>query len=266
MDRGLKIAISGKGGVGKTTLSSLLCYLFAEDGAVLAIDADPDANLGSALGFDQIELDQITAISTDKDLIKQRTGAEPGVSGQMFTLNPKVDDIPDKYVAERKGVKLLRMGKIPSGGSGCACAGNTLLKQLLRHTVVHRNETVILDMEAGLEHFGRGTAESVDAFIVVIEPGQRSMETAREVIRLAKDIGIEKVFAVVNKVHQGQWEKINSMLNFIPVLGYFPFDTRVIEADLDRLNVYENLPDFVQHARKIKNNLLEEIQTSLILK
>lgn len=266
MEKGLKIAISGKGGVGKTTLSSLLCYLFAEDGPVLAIDADPDANLGSALGFDQAALNQLTAISTDKDLIKQRTGAELGFSGQMFTLNPKVDDIPDKYVVERQGIKLLRMGKIPSGGSGCACSGNSLLKQLLRHTVVHRNETVILDMEAGLEHFGRGTAESVDAFIVVIEPGQRSIETAREIIRLAKDIGVEQVFAVVNKVHPGQWEKIKVMLDFIPILGYFPFDPRVIDADLDRLNVYENIPEFVQDARHIKNNLMELIQTSLISK
>jgi CO dehydrogenase maturation factor len=256
MEKGLKIAISGKGGVGKTTLSAMLCYLFAKDGSVLAVDADPDANLGSALGFDQAALDQLVAISTDKELIKKRTGAEPGLSGQIFTLNPRVDDIPDKYVIERKGVKLLRMGKVSAGGSGCACPENTLLKQLLRHMVVKRNETVILDMEAGLEHFGRGTADSVDAFIVVIEPGQRSIETAKEVIRLAEDIGVKRVFAVVNKVHPGQWDKLSGMLDFIPVLGYFPFDHRVVEADLDRLNVYETLPEFTNYAKQIKNQLV----------
>jgi CO dehydrogenase maturation factor len=260
MEDGLKIAISGKGGVGKTTLSALLSHLFAEDGPVLAVDADPDANLGSALGFDQTILERLVAISTDKELIKQRTGAEPGVSGQIFTLNPRVDDIPDKYVIEKNGVKLLRMGKVASGGSGCACPENTLLKQLLRHMVVKRNETVVLDMEAGLEHFGRGTADSVAAFIVVIEPGQRSIETAREVIRLAKDIGVERVYAVVNKVHPGQWEKVRTMIDFIPVLGYFPFDFRVVEADLDRRNVYETLPEFTEYAKKIKNQLISLLQ------
>lgn len=265
METGLKIAISGKGGVGKTTLSALLSYLFAEEGSVMAVDADPDANLGSALGFEQDVLDKMTAISTDKELIKQRTGAEPGIGGQMFTLNPKVDDIPDKYVAERNGVKLLRMGRVAFGGSGCACPENTLLKQLLRHTVVKRNETVILDMEAGLEHFGRGTAESVDAFIVVIEPGQRSMETAKEIIRLAKDIGVEQVYAVVNKVHPGQGEKVSELLNFIPVLGYFPYDYRIVEADLNRENVYETIPDFVQYARSIKNKLISSIQNCAVV-
>lgn len=264
MDNGLKIAISGKGGVGKTTLSALLSYLFAEDGSVMAIDADPDANLGSALGFSPEVLDEMTAVSTDRELIKQRTGAEPGISGQMFTLNPKVDDIPDKYVVEKNGIKLLRMGKVASGGSGCACPENTLLKQLLRHTVVKRNETIILDMEAGLEHFGRGTADSVDAFIVVIEPGQRSIDTAREIIRLAKDLGVEQVFAVVNKVHPGQWDKIHELLNFIPIIGYFPFDKRVIEADLNRLNVYEALPEFVQFGRSIKEKLISSIQIRVL--
>lgn len=259
MDTGLKIAVSGKGGVGKTTLSSLLCYLFAEEGPVLAIDADPDANLGSALGFEQSVLDKMKAVSTDKDLIKKRTGAEPGVNSQMFTLNPKVDDIPDKYVVERNGVKLLRMGKVASGGSGCACPANTLLKQLLRHIVVKRNETVILDMEAGLEHFGRGTAESVDAFIVVIEPGQRSIDTAKEVIRLAKDIGVDRVYSVVNKVHPDQWPIIQKRLDFIPVLGYMPFDYRIVEADLNRQNVFETIPDFVQNARGIKTALLNQL-------
>jgi CO dehydrogenase maturation factor len=263
MEKGLKIAISGKGGVGKTTLSAMLSYLFAEDGPVLAVDADPDANLGSALGFEQSTLDRLTAISTDKELIKQRTGAEPGMSGQIFTLNPRVDDIPDQYVVERNGVKLLRMGKVASGGSGCACPENTLLKQLLRHLVVKRNETVILDMEAGLEHFGRGTADSVDAFIVVIEPGQRSIDTAKEVIRLAKDIGVERVYAVVNKVHPGQWEKVNGMLNFVPILGYFPFDYRVVEADLERTNVYEGLPEFTDYAKKIKNQLVTRLRVSM---
>ena len=255
-EKSIKIAVSGKGGVGKTTLSSLLCYLYARDGQrVLAVDADPDANLGTALGFPQEKLARLTPISEERKLIKERTGAEPGTIGAIYSLNPRVDDIPDIYVAEYRGIKLLRMGSITQGGTGCACPENTLLRNLLSHIVMERNEIVVVDMEAGLEHLGRGTARGVDAFIVVVEPGRRSIETAQAVVKLAGDLGIKNVFAVANKVHEGQFTALEQEINFLPVLGYFPYDPVVVDADFRGENLFDQSPEFVQKAEAIKEKL-----------
>ncbi|RYD02287.1 hypothetical protein N752_26090 [Desulforamulus aquiferis] len=150
---GLKIAVSGKGGVGKTTLAALLCHLFSKEGkSVLAVDADPDANLGMALGFSPDELAQVTTIAEDRKLIKERTGAEPGTPGSLFCLNPRVDDIPEKYIVNKGNIRLLQLGQSAAGGSGCYCPENTFLKKLLNHLVLAPNDTVVVDMEAGLEH------------------------------------------------------------------------------------------------------------------
>jgi len=259
-EKGVKLAISGKGGVGKTTLASLLCYLYAGDGQkVLAVDADPDANLGSALGIGREALARLTPIGEDRKLVKERTGAEPGTMGQMFVLNPKVDDIPDKYVLEHRGIRLLRMGSVTSGGSGCVCPESTLLKHLLRHLVLKRSETVIVDMEAGLEHLARGTADAVDAFIVVVEPGQRSIQTAADVSRLAADLGVRRVYAVANKVQPGQEEQLKKVLDFMPILGTMPYTPQAVEADLQGLAPYDASPLLVDAARLIKNKLEKEL-------
>ncbi|WP_374214221.1 ATP-binding protein [Candidatus Desulfosporosinus nitrosoreducens] len=256
MSRSIKIAVSGKGGVGKTTLSSLLCYLYARDGQrVLAVDADPDANLGTALGFPREILAQLTPISAERKLIKERTGAEPGTIGAIYSLNPRVEDIPDTYVADYRGIKLLRMGSVTQGGSGCACPESTLLKSLLDHIVMERNEIVIVDMEAGLEHLGRGTARGVDAFIVVVEPGRRSIETAQSVVKLARDLGVQKVLAVANKVHPGQLAVLEQEINFLPLLGYFPYDPLVVEADFYGKNLFDLSASFVREAEKIKEKI-----------
>ena len=256
INKGVKIAVSGKGGVGKTTLASLLCHLYSQEGQhVLAVDADPDANLGTALGFPPEILAELTPISEEKKLIRERTGAEPGSIGPMFTINPDVDDIPDTYVARHSGIKLLRMGSVTLGGSGCACPESVLLRSLLEHMVLERDETVIVDMEAGLEHFGRGTAKGVDAFIVVVEPGKRSFETARAVVKLAKDIGVNQVFAVINKVHPGQIEDIEREMNFIPILGYLPYEPMAVQADLTGQSLFELSPKFVELAKEIKDKI-----------
>ncbi|WP_034425160.1 AAA family ATPase [Thermanaerosceptrum fracticalcis] len=259
-EKGLKIAVSGKGGVGKTTLSVLLCHIFAREGKrVLAVDADPDANLGTALGFPPEILEKLTTISENKELIKERTGAEPGTSGQFFTLNPRVEDIPEKYMVEHAGIRLMQMGKVAKGGSGCVCPESVLLKHLLRHLVLKAEDTVVVDMEAGLEHLGRGTAEGVDAFIVVVEPGKRSFQTAGSIVGLAKDLGVARVFAVANKVRLGDEEIIRQELNFLPILGFIPYDPALISADLSGVSVFEQAPEIVAIGYKIKNRLMEEL-------
>src|SRR4030066_571197 len=186
----MKIAISGKGGVGKTTFASFLIRAFAEEGKkVLAIDADPDANLAQALGIPHSP--DIVPISDMKELIEERTETKLGTMGFFFKLNPKVDDLPDKLSIKIDNIKLMVLGGVKKGGAGCICPESTLLKNLVRYIVLAREEVIVLDMEAGLEHRGRGTAMAVDRLIVVVEPGRRSIETAYQIQRLANHIGLK---------------------------------------------------------------------------
>lgn len=235
----MKIAISGKGGVGKTLLAALLSKIFAESGySVIAIDADPDANLAATLGFPHPE--KITPISEMSDLIEERTGARPGKSAPYFRLNPRVDDIPEKYAHRLNGIRLMRMGNVKPGGSGCYCPENALLKSLLAHLLVARDEVVILDMEAGIEHLGRGTAGAVDALIVVVEPGRRSIETAFSIKQLASELGLKKLTVVGNKI-RGQSDKdflISSLPGF-EFLGFIPYDQAIVDADLANRPILE---------------------------
>ncbi len=256
-----KLAITGKGGVGKTTLAALLAHLYAAEGqTVLAIDADPDANLGLALGFSPEALAGIQPISEMTELIAERTGTQPGQYGGIFTLNPQVDDIPDRFSGVRGGVRLLELGTIKRGGAGCFCPESTLLKNLMLHLLVGRREVVILDMEAGLEHLGRSTAAAVDAFIVVVEPGRRSVQTAQAVEQLARDIGVTRILVVGNKVRGPSDESfIAQSLPGAEILGYLPFSQPAIDADLGGEAIYEAAPELLQRARKIKERLEQAI-------
>ena len=195
----MKLAITGKGGVGKTTLASTLARLYADEGRpVLAADVDPDANLGLALGMSQEEVDSIVPISKMRTLVEERTGANE--ANKFFKLNPFVSDIPEKYAHEINGVKLLVMGTVDVGGSGCVCPEHVMLKALLSALTYRKDDVVIMDMEAGLEHLGRGTAANMDQFLVVVEPGARSVQTYGNVKRLAADLGVKRVRVVANKV------------------------------------------------------------------
>ena len=252
----MKIAISGKGGVGKTTLASLLSKVFAEAGySVLAIDADPNSNLAATLGISNP--DDITPISEMEALIEERTGAKPGKSGGIFKLNPKVDDLPEKYALKCNGIRLMVMGRIKQGGTGCYCPENALLKALVTHLLLGRDEVVILDMEAGVEHLGRATARAVDRLIVVVEPGRRSVETARRIKKLAEEIDLHNIAAVGSKVRsQSERDFLTSSLPDFEFLGFIPYDQAIVDADLADRPLFEASPKVVSEVRNIYQALL----------
>jgi len=260
----MKIAITGKGGVGKTTLASLLSYLYSEEGKrVIAVDADPDANLASALGISKEDAEKIRPIADLSELIEERTGAKPGAMGGIFKLNPKVDDLPEGIGYRLNGITLLIMGKSKAAASGCYCPENVLLRRLLKHLVVERREVIIVDMEAGIEHLTRGTAESVDAFIVVVEPGQRSIQTARTVRNMAKELGVKKVFVVANKVRGDEdLNFIKENIRDMELIGSIKFSHAIMEADIKGSTPYSYSPETVKEVKDLK----EKIEKVLILK
>jgi CO dehydrogenase maturation factor len=252
----MKIAISGKGGVGKTLLSAFLSQTFANSGySVIAIDADPDANLAATLGFPYPE--QITPISELEDLIEERVGVRPGQSGSLFKLNPRVDDIPEDYAVKMDGIRIMSMGRIKRGGTGCYCPEGSLLQALISHLLLQRNEVVILDMEAGIEHLSRGTTKAVDKLIIVVEPGRRSIETAQTIGKLAKDIGLDNIAVVGNKIRSKQDEEfISSALPGIEVLGFISYDPAINEADLANRPLFAASPRTVKEVKNIYDKLL----------
>jgi CO dehydrogenase maturation factor len=197
----VKIALAGKGGVGKTTISASLARYLAERGEkVFAIDADPNANLALSLGLSREQASKIVPISEMRELIAERTGVEPGAVGAYFKVNPRVDDLPDRFKIEHEGVMFLQVGDIKEPSAGCYCPENALLKSLLMNLVMQRGETVVLDMEAGFEHLTRGTSQAFDAMIIVVEPSLQSVVTATRIQALADKIGIRNVFYVGNMV------------------------------------------------------------------
>lgn len=251
----MKIAITGKGGVGKTTFSSTLCHVYASEGfKVLAVDADPDANLATAFGLSEETASTIRPIAELPDLIEERTGARPGSAGGIFKLNPRVDDIPEGFGYKIGNITLLITGKSREAATGCYCPESVLLRRLLKHMVVERDEVVVLDMEAGIEHLTRGTAESVDAFIVVVEPGQRSIQTANTIKRMAGELGVKKILVVANKVRNDEdIEYIRKNIGEITLLGGLHFDHSIMEADMQGKPPYEISEELVRSVRELKD-------------
>jgi len=257
----VKIAVTGKGGVGKTTLAGTMARILAADGfRVLAVDADPDANLASALGIDPDVARSIVAIADMKDLIAERTGAQPGTMGGYFKMNPRVDDIPDELSVALDGIRLMVMGTVKEGAGGCVCPESVLLRSLVRHLLLRRNEAVVLDMEAGIEHLGRGTAEGVDAMVVVVEPGARSVRTAEAIRRLADDIGIGRLFVVLNKVPPEEVDDVTRMLSGYEIIGSLPYSAEVRRADLDEAPPFERAPEYVAAVRGVVDIIRARLQ------
>lgn len=254
---GLKIAIGGKGGVGKTTVAALLARALAVDPAnkVIAIDADPVANLAAALGIEGGE--PITPIAELRELIAERTGAEPGTMGGFFTLNPKVDDIPDRFSRERDGVKLLVMGTVKSGGSGCICPESTILKALMTHLVLFRDDVVIMDMEAGVEHLGRATSASVDALVIVVNPGARSRAAAETIRRLGHDIGIKRILVLGNRVRDPEDEAlIREALPDYQIIGFLPENDEIVQADRQGRRPFDQIAEAPRQLHDAAEQLL----------
>jgi CO dehydrogenase maturation factor len=235
----MKLAVSGKGGVGKTTFSALMIRTLNDEGKrVLAIDADPDANLAAGIGVS--DADKVVPISEMEDLIFERTGAKPGSIGGYFKLNPKVDDLPEAVSVSFEQIKLMRLGGIKKGGSGCICPESALLRALVMHIVLARDEVVVMDMEAGIEHLGRATAKAVDKLIVVVEPGRRSIDTAEHIRKLAAEIGLNHITVVGNKVRGEKDEKfLKTHLDDFEFLGFLPYDEALIEADLKGVSPFD---------------------------
>ena len=254
----MKVAFTGKGGVGKTTLASLLIKSFSKDDEeVLAVDCDPDSNLARALGFK--DAGKIKPIAHMKDVIDERMGITPG-NRSFFKLNPRIDDIPDKFSKESGKIKLIVMGSVKEGGSGCMCPESAFIKNLLGHLILKRNEHVVMDMEAGVEHLGRGTAESCDFVLVVCDPSLNSIGTAKKIHGFANEIGVKKIYALGNKIRGKKDEEfIKKELKGIKLIGTVKFNENFLESDKEK-GFSIDFDDLYRTMESVKKFLKEDLE------
>jgi CO dehydrogenase maturation factor len=256
----MKLAITGKGGVGKTTLTALLAQAYADQGRqVMAVDADPSPCLAGGLGFPADLRAQLRPIAEMDDLIEERTGAKRGTVGGFFTINPHVEDLPERFSAVHRGVRLLEMGSVELGGSGCICPESAMLKTLFTHLLFRKDDVLLLDMYAGVEHLGRATVDFVDAMLVVVEPTRRSLGTAAQIKKLANDIGLDRLYVVGNKVqNESEAAFLQAETPGLPVIGTLQADLRVQEADRLGVPVYDHVPGLKNAAYEIINRLARD--------
>lgn len=258
----MKIAIAGKGGVGKTTLTSLLARSFAADGVkVLAIDADPDANLAGAIGIDAINREQLIPLADMEELAKERTSHGKGFGG-FFKLNPTVDDLPEELSVTYDSIRVLSLGSIRQGGSGCVCPQHTILRALMNHILLKEDDIVLMDMEAGVEHLGRGTAQAVDLLLIVVEPGRRSLETADQIERLAADLGIRKLAYIGSKIRDdADTGFLTKHLKNKNIIGCLWQSKAICEADRNDLAPFDQAGAPLEEIKSIRKQI-ESLVTS----
>ena len=246
--------------MGKTTVCAVWAQLFAENGFdVLAIDADPNACLALAFGITSDQSPE--PLIRMKELIAERTGTGKDAVGAYFRLNPKVSDLPEKYWREVKGLKLLVLGAITQAGAGCACPEGAFLKALLRHTILQRKEVVLVDLAAGVEFMGRASVQGINALVLVVEPGGRSIETANNLAKMARESGIRYIGAIANKITDpSQTDVIHARLKEVDLLGSISYSRSLQEADLRLVPVYGADPAVIDQLKQAKQLLIERIR------
>jgi CO dehydrogenase maturation factor len=257
----MKLAISGKGGVGKTTFTALLAQVYANKGRqVLAIDTDPSPCLAEALGVPPDLRRQLSPIAEMSELIEERTGAKPGTVGGFFTINPRVDDIPERFSVTHRGVRLLEMGGVQMGGSGCICPESAMLHTLFVHLLLRPEDIVLFDMYAGVEHLGRATVDFVDALLIVTEPTRASLRTAFQIRKLATDIGVRQIWLVGNKIKDDiDMAFLEDNAAELSVLGMLRDDSRVRLADRSHIPVHDQVPKLRYSTELIAEMLLGKL-------
>ena len=246
----MKLAVTGKGGVGKTTVSALLARALKTAGhTVVAIDCDPDSNLLACMGHPHPE--RIKPLVELKALIEEKMGVKPGTTGGMFRLNPFVEDIPDRYAVDIDGIRVLVAGAVKKGGAGCYCPENALVRALISHLLVNEKTALVLDMEAGVEHLGRGTVRAVDSLLIVVEPGRRSVETAFRIRDLAADIGVKRLSVVGNKIRSEQDKaSLVELLTGMEFAGFVPYDDHLVDVEARGGSVFGASPAAEQAIRE----------------
>jgi len=227
----VKIAISGKGGVGKTTISAGMVKRFAQNFNVFAVDADPDISLGSVLGIPEDKVLALPPIVEMKELINEKLGGE----GAFYSLNPKVDDVLENYSIKHGNIRLLKMGAVKKGGSACYCRENAFLNNLLKTLIISSQDVVLLDMGAGIEHLTRGTAKGVDVMLIVTEPSKVSVGTAQVIAKLAREIGVKNIFFVANKIRKEEEnEFLKAKLEGEKLIGSISFSEEVLDMAMGK--------------------------------
>jgi len=234
----MKIAVTGKGGVGKTFIAGTLAGQYAAAGnKTIAIDADTSPNLALTLGMTEADLEKIIPIAENTSIIEEKTKTDyPGVFKLIFTVD---DIIKNQSVQTPCGVSLLVMGTVQSMGSGCACPAYSVIRNLIGHLITESDEVIILDMEAGIEHLGRGTAEHVDVMLIVTDAHQASLVTAERIARLAREGGIPRVALIANRVRGDElFTRISNLASslHIPVAAFIPYDEEILDAGVRGLS------------------------------
>ena len=237
---GMRIVIAGKGGVGKTTTCAILSSIFAEDGMnVLAVDEDPQQNLAFSLGYPTDRASEIIPLSKNAAYIEEKVGVRPGSGwGGVLRLNPQVSDVVERYgIAIDDRISLLVMGSVSNAAGGCLCPENALLGSVLRYIRLRRNEVILMDTQAGVEHFGRAMSDGFSQAVLVTEPSFNAYSVAEHSASLARELGIRHVHLVVNKVRsESDIRKIERLsgggVRFTSV-HYLPYNEEIIESEPD---------------------------------